>query len=222
MKYGYISFIACVLACAGDFAFSFLLGLGYPGYDGFRDSMSLLGSPGSPVSQLASLWWVTLCILMIIFAVGFRKTFGSLGRPVKLASWLIIIYGLCEGLGSALFPLARLENKLTCSALVHVTLGSIGDLSLLVLPLVIGKVFTKEFHPRFKLFSILVVVMGTIMIFFFIADHLFMNENSFFVSYKGLWQRLFLLDYYAYLTVVASWMIRPVYIKAVVKNSRPG
>ena len=78
----YISAIACLIACAGDFLMLFLPGRYYPGYSQLSDSISKLGTSASPVSGIFSAWWVIYGLLIILFAFGFRKAFSGGSRFV--------------------------------------------------------------------------------------------------------------------------------------------
>jgi hypothetical membrane protein len=102
---------ACFAGCIGDFLSLFILGPEYPGYSQMHDTMSSLGSSTSPVSDIISAWWVILGILMIIFAFGFRAAYPHDNKYVRIVFWLLILYGLGEGLGSGLFKADRVSGS---------------------------------------------------------------------------------------------------------------
>ena len=90
---------ACFTACIGDFLSLFVFGPHYPGYSQIHDTMSSLGASESPVSGIISAWWIILGFLMIIFAFGFRAAYPHNDKYVTTVFWLLILYGLGEGVG---------------------------------------------------------------------------------------------------------------------------
>lgn len=199
--------IACFTACIGDFFATFFLGEYYPGYSQLHNTMSLLGVTASPVSGIISTWWIVLGFLIILFALGLNKAFDDEKRYVNVATWLLIFYGLGEGIGSGLYKADHVNNALTTSAIIHEILGSIGIISILILPLIMKKIISAETSPGFHRFSVIVFIVGLVLMAMFVS-RLFHQGNNIFALYKGLWQRLFMLDYYIYLMVVAIMMIK--------------
>jgi len=199
--------VACLAACVGDFLFTFLLGSRYPGYSQVFDVMSFLGSSESPVSDLISFWWVILGFLILIFAAGFRAAFEPGNNYTKLTFWLIVIYGLGEGMGSGLFKADIINNSVSTSFLIHDILGGAGVFAILILPLAAGKVHPFSANQSFRRFSRVVLASGTL--FFILFSLRFAGVvNVFPVKYTGLWQRLFIFDYYVYLLVIAFIMTK--------------
>jgi hypothetical protein len=202
-----IASIACFTACIGDFWVTFVLGGYKPGYSQLRNTMSLLGVTTSPVSGIISLWWIILGLLIILFAFGFGKAFGYNKRPVKIATWLMIIYGLGEGLGSGLFKDDLVNNSATLSSNIHEILGGMGTAAILVLPFAMIKIIRRTSNPGFHTLSVIVFLLGLVFLAMFLF-RLIPYESNDLLLYKGLWQRLFILDYYIYLIVIAVIMIK--------------
>lgn len=201
-----IASICCILACVGDFTFAFWLGSYFPGYSHLRETMSVLGESASPVASIISTWWVVMGFLFVLFGIGFRLAFSGKDRPAVIASWMMIVYGLGEGLGSGLFPANRVDSHLTFSYYVHNTIGGVGLLALIALPLVLLPVFErKHFRAMFR-FSWFVAVAGILLFMMFTFSKLLHPSEGLF-SLKGLWQRLYLVDYYIYLIVIAVMMM---------------
>jgi hypothetical protein len=202
-----VSSIACLAACTGDFLTLFLFGPRFPGYSQLHDTMSKLGSSASPVSDLISNWWIMLGILFVVFAVGFRIAYRPADKYLKIAFWLIVLYGLGEGLGSGLFKADRLSGSLTTSFIIHDIVGGLGILGLLLLPLIVPKIKPHFSSKNFVGFSLvtffLVLVFLVLFSFRFIGD-----GNNCIAIYKGLWQRLFVLISYIYMSSIAFKMIR--------------
>ena len=198
---------ACLAACVGDFLFTFLLGSRYPGYNQITDVMSLLGTTGSPVSHIISLWWITLGFLIIIFAIGFRVAFSPSGIYLTFSFWLLVIYGAGEGIGSGLFKANGAENSMTSSYIFHDIFSGAGILAILILPLAVARILPFSMSLVFRRFSWFVIISGTLLLILF-TFRFTGSVSTFPVKYTGLWQRLFVFDYYIYLLVIASVMAR--------------
>lgn len=191
----------------GDLISLFVLGTTYPGYSHLKDTVSKLGSSKSPASVQISILWVIVGVLLIIFGIGFYKFFLKRGRYAKLASGLIILYGIGEGIGSGAFKADRITNVLTTSGIIHEVFGGIGVISILLFPLIMQKVITKNEKPVFYQMSQIVFISGIILILLFLLRYL-PDQTNFFAMYKGLWQRLFILNTYIYLLSIAFQMIK--------------
>ncbi len=206
-KFIVFAFIASVTACFGDFLVMFILGSYYPGYSQLRDSMSGLGATVSPVSLEMSVWWVIVGVLLTLFGVGFGVTFSKDSRA-RIAAWLIAIYGLGEGVGSGLFPADYIGDKLTFIGWVHDAIGGIGIAGIFFLPLVLLPFFKKNGDPKFFKLSIFVFTLGFLFLLLFGIARLDYFVNSFIASYKGLWQRLLMLNYYIFIIALALFMLK--------------
>jgi hypothetical protein len=198
---------ACIIACFGEFAAVYVFGHFYPGYNHLKETMSQLGASKSPVSVEISIWWIMMGVLFILFAIGIKMAFIEKGAYAKIASWLIILYALGEGIGSGVFKADHLSNGLTTSAIIHNITGGIGIIAILLFPLIMQKVITKIEMPAFHCMSKIIFISDILISLLFLSRYL-VAENSFLSLYKGLWQRLFMLNTYVYLAVIAILMIR--------------
>jgi hypothetical protein len=203
--------LACFTGCTGDFISIFILGPKYPGYSQISDTMSALGSSSSPVSDLISVLWVILGCLIIIFAIGFRTAYSPGNRYLKIAFWLLVLYGLGEGLGSGLFKADLVNNSYSVSFIIHDILGGAGVLAILILPLIIRKIEQFSTSRNFIQFSFIVLILG--ILFLVLFSFRFLAGKNIVISkkiaeYTGLWQRLLILDYYLYLCVIAVRMVK--------------
>ncbi len=196
------SAIAGILACLGDFIVTFILGALFPGYNLLHQSESYLGTAASPVAIYMNIWGVVFCLLLIIFAWGLRKSIFHKGKWQKIVVWCIALYGIGEGAGSGLFPYDHVGNVLTLSAKLHSLFGVLGGISLALIPLACTKIFSKATFPTMHNYSWFVFSSG---LFFII---LFMISEHDLIPYKGLWQRIFILDYHLFLCAIAVVMIR--------------
>jgi hypothetical protein len=201
-----VSSLACLIAVAGEFGSMFICGAKYPGYSQMRDTLSHLGASASPVSAPQSTWWVIMGVLMILFGMGLRTAFPEGDRKAGLASWLIILYGLGEGLGSGLFKADRIAGGLSTSALIHDIVGGIGVAAILFLPLLMRKVVSRKAFPFFERMSWIILIGGFLTIGLFLFRYSSNASNVLSVN-KGLWQRLFLLNTYTYFCTIAVIML---------------
>jgi len=202
-----IGAIACFVACIGDFLVVFLFGPQYPGYSQLVNTMSSLGASASPVSGIVSMCWIMLGLVFVIFAFGFRQAFETGNKYVNLAFWLLLIYGVGELVGSGVFKADHIGNTISKSAIIHGILGSIGVAALCLLPLVMIKIIPRSSNPGFYIYSRIVFITGIVLLVFF-NFRFTESRNNIIDKYEGLWQRLFVLDYYIYLMIIASKMLR--------------
>jgi Protein of unknown function (DUF998) len=196
--------IICIIACIADFVILFLYGSYYPGYSQLKNTISSLGASISPVSKLISVWWTLIGIIFIFFGFIFRKAFDKNLKNVKFASLLIMLYGLGEGIGSGLFKADMTAGKMTDSFIMHNILGGIGVIAALLLPLVMLTIITKKNRYGFYLFSWIVFVIGLITMFLFAIR--FSSKDNVIYLYRGLWQRLFMLNLYLYFITISVIM----------------
>jgi hypothetical protein len=201
----YAGSAACLFGCASDFISVFILGKDYPGYSQLSNTMSALGSSASPVSDIISAWWIFLGIMMVIFAFGFRAAYSGGGKDVNTVFWLIIIYGLGEGLGSGLFKADRLDGAYTTSLIIHDILGGAGICAILILPLIVKKIKPVYSGSVFKRYSYFTFIFGLVFLTLFSFRYLG-NAESIVEKYTGLWQRLFVFVNYVYITTIAIKM----------------
>jgi uncharacterized membrane protein YecN with MAPEG domain len=196
----YVFAICGLLASVGDFIVTFLLGHFYPGYDFVYQSESFLGTSESPVAPYMNTWGVIFFLLLSIFAYGLHKTIfrGSRWQAVGVAC--IFLYGLGEGAGSGLFPYDHINGALTTSGILHSLFGGLAGFSIALAPFAGTKIFSSNLSPRMNAYSWTVFVSGLILIIVFLV-----SERGL-ISYKGFWQRIFILDYHLYLLVLAVLM----------------
>jgi len=199
-----VSFL-CIAACISDLLIQYVLGRQFPGYNQATDTLSLLGASASPVSNFVSAWWVILGIVFIVFAIGFGLRYREKGRPVIIAVLLIAIYGLGEGMGSGLFKADHIGGSLSIPAIIHDIVGGFGILAILTLPRVLQRLFPKENHRTFYLFSNVIFYTGIISTLLFLTRY---TGDNFLGHYKGVWQRITLINTYVYLIVIAVRMIK--------------
>jgi hypothetical protein len=201
-----ISSVMGISACLGDLVMTYLLGTWYPGYKPFLQPMSDLGHSGSPVAWLTSNWLVTMGLLFVVFGYGFYRAFSHQGKPLRIAAWMIAAYGLGEGLGSGLVPGSPGNDFRTPNSIVHNMLGGFGVLAVVLLPFFIMKIYDARRSPFLYWYSWFTTVTGIFFFVLFSVSRFYQPEGSW-ITYHGLWQRLFMLTYYLFLICLAVLML---------------
>lgn len=205
--YTVFSALAGILASLTDLVSMVMFGVCSLDYNSLKDTVSSLGASVSPVSAQISTIWIIVGVLLIFFGIGFYREFSEKGRSARIASWMIILYGFGEGIGSGIFKADRIATGLTITGVFHEMLGGLGIISIIFLPLIMRKVIPAKENPAFQVLSMFVFVSGVILILLFLFRYS-ANETNFFSVYKGLWQRLFILITYIYLLSIAVLMIK--------------
>lgn len=190
------------MACVGDFAVTFLIGFLDKDYDLLNQSESSLGSSNSPVAVYMNTWAWIFSLLFVISAIALRQTVFSKGRWQQIAVWLIVIYGIGEGIGSGLFPFDHIGNRLTLSGKLHSLFSGIGVAALAALPFVLRRIFPGKQFPKMNVFFLAVGLIGPLLIIMFIL------ARAGVLPWRGLWQRLFILDYYSMLIVMCIHFLK--------------
>jgi len=205
----YSSALLCITACIADLYSIYFFGKRIPGFNQLKSTLSSLGVSTSPVAGAVTVWSIALGIIFVFFAIGFRETFHTYGKQINKASWLIILYGLGENVASGIFRADEVNGKLTNLAYLHDFLGGIGVVALLLLPFVMRKIFSTFSFPIFFRYSGIVSAAGLLstLLFSFRLEYF---AGSFLYNYSGLWQRIFLLNYYTYFIVIAIMMIQKI------------
>ncbi len=194
--------VSGILASMGDFMVTSILGSLYPGYSFIHRPESYLGTSDSPVALYMNTWGLVFCFLLIFFAWGLRSTIFRYGRWQTLIVALVVLYGLGEGAGSGLFPYNHVNNVLTLSGKLHSVFGALGGVAIVSIPFAGIKIFSKESFPRLHAYSKLVLIAGLILTVVFLVS------DRDVISYRGLWQRIYLFNYHFYLSVLAMVMLK--------------
>lgn len=201
-----IASIAGFIVFTGDFLITIVLGFFYPNYDHFRMVMSDLGTSQSPVAIWINAWWIIFGTFFFIFAIGFRQTFGKHKKSANTVMVLIMLFGLCAWICAGLFPIEPGSLETTLAAKLHRIFGGVGYLSIMFVPLAALDIFSRKQSPNPFWLSVAVFALGLITFGLFIVSENAPTGNI--SSCVGLWQRLFLLNYYVYLGWLSVMMIR--------------
>lgn len=188
--YGKIAVVACFAGCIGDFAVTFIIGFMNKNYNFLTQSESYLGTNNSPVAMYMNAWGVVFSVLFVSCAYCLYRAIPQKNRWQVIAASLIAVYGLGEGIGSGLFPYNHAGSELTVSGKLHTLFSGIGVTALMLLPFILLKAFPKRTYGPLNAFFVFVAVSGAL----FVIAFLLAKQDI--LPWKGLWQRLFLLDYY--------------------------
>ena len=210
MSWAKVALVSCFVACIGDFFSAAVFARYYPGYNPIAQPLSALGSAGSPIARFVSLSWIFFGMLFLLYAAGYGLSNYSNLPAQKIAAWLIAIYGLGEEIGSGVLPGNHLNGHITTLGWFHDMVGGIGMVALMVLPLVLLKKFTRSEFPLMHRFCKIIAVIGFIIFVGFTVSHIFAITDHRIALWHGLWQRLWIVNYYVFLMVIAMQLVSDV------------
>jgi hypothetical protein len=177
-------------AALADLLIPVILGLKYPGYDHFRDTISALGTKESPVRKQESINLILVGILFILFAFGQGFAFENVGWSHGLYICGVIAFGIgC--IIAAIFPEDSKGLKESVSGKIHGIASGVGFIFLLLNPL--WATFIDAF-VKYKAVNIFLFGAGIVTFSIFILSK---NRNTGLLKYTGLFQRLNLIVLYA-------------------------
>ncbi len=189
--------IAGALACFMEFVIEFYAASENAHYNSMLQSISYLGNPISPTYHLIKIWNIIFAVLFVFFAFGFYNAFKKHNSIIKTAFILLLIYGLAEGFGAGIFTMDALKTQNTWSNLLHNVFSIVGDIAMVLFPIIMFYCFTKVE----RLFTLLISGGGIIFIALFLLAKF--EVISQIIDYKGLWQRIFQGFYYTYFLFIA-------------------
>jgi hypothetical protein len=197
-----ITALAGIMGCLIDLGGTLILGNRIPGYNQLKHTMSQMGILSSPVAREIAFCWIAMGTLLILFALGIRFAYEEKKKLSAIAFWLIVLYGFGEGLVSGIFPADKAGEAHTWTGIVHNGIGGVGVIAIMIFPLVMIRMI-----PDFKWISIIVLCLGTTGVILFGIGRLVSAPDNLLAIFKGSWQRLYVMDYYIYIIVVAIKMI---------------
>lgn len=200
----------CILGCLVCVADPFILfhyGSGFPGYSHYSELISELGSSSSPVTRLFSAWWVISGIFFLVFAAAIYFSFNDdNGKTAVTATWLLILFAIGDCIMSGFFPDDHFHGgELTFATKVHVVTGAAGIFALLVFPLVMRKIITKDKSIYFFNFSLVIFCTGMLMAVLLFFRYYYVPYLS---DLQGLWQRIMMFSFYLYFIGLAGLMMK--------------
>lgn len=201
-----VGFIAYCIFCVAEIITDFVFVANYPGYDVRRQTLSYLGQSNSPIGHWVEYWGIAFTLLLLLFAWGFYTAYLDKNR-IWIPTLMIVLYALGEGIGSGSFPISPVESPMTMDGRLHNIFGGIGDAAMILLPFVLLLYFKEDKSYCFRRYLRVVSVIGIGLVSCFLSAKFFPADNIF-TDYKGIWQRLFLLDYHTFLLVLGFKMIK--------------
>jgi len=199
-------FISIWLFFALEIATDIWFGSIYPGYNWKTQSISYLGQEGSPIEHWVLVWGVFFALLIALFTFSFSQIYQS-NRWVKIAAISLLVYGLGEGLGSGCFPINPPGTELTLNGRLHNIFSGIGDAGIVLLPFILMFMFPRRENRKLYVYLWTVAGFGMVMAAFFLIAK-YVHSDNFISDYKGIWQRIYILNYYALLLVMSVKMLR--------------
>ena len=178
----------------------------FPGYNWKTQSLSYLGQSGSPIEHWVSLWGIFFSVLISLFVIAFYQVYKS-NKWLKFAAFFLLIYGLGEGIGSGCFPIDPPGTITTLNGKLHNIFGGTGDTGIVLLPFLLMLMFPRNENRKLHIYLWTVVGIGIIMASFFLIAKYYHPDN-FILDYKGVWQRIYTLNYYVMVLVISLKMLR--------------
>jgi hypothetical membrane protein len=186
--------VILIIAVVSDLVVPVIIGLRYPGYNHFIDTISTLGTNKSPVQRIECGNLIVVGILLVVFSllehIGFKNN-----------TWLYNMYSigiLLFGVGSILagiFPEDPQGVNETFSGKVHGIASGIGFIFLSLDPL--WAIWIEDFSP-YKFQNGILFAVGLITFSLFLISN---GKNKKIMKYTGLFQRLNLLALYGSLVM---------------------
>ncbi len=150
-------------------------------------------------------WGFCFALLLLLFATAFRLVFPPT-LFTRLATVAISIYALGEGVGSGLFPIDPLKAAETMSGDLHEILSGIGDAGIVLLPFILLRMDSFQKRTGFKKYLKFVICLGFGCLSLFLFAK-WAPQVAGISNYKGLWQRIYTLNYHAMFLVLNFEMI---------------
>ncbi len=198
-----IAVVTCIVACLGDMLLVNIFSRYYPAFNPVVQPTSALGALGSPVAHLVSAWWIIAGSIFLLFAFAFYLSEENHTKVHHLASWLFGLYAVGEEMGSGIFPGNRILGHLTTIGILHNVIGGIGTGALLISPFVILKKYDWKEDYLMSRYLLFVCISGILIFILFTISHFNWPGMKWLYLRHGLIQRVFLIDYYLFMIVIA-------------------
>lgn len=200
LKYEFL-LVILLIAAAGDLLVPIIISTRYPGYNHLLDTISTLGTPGSPVRKYECINLIIIGILFIIFSIGQWLFFN---QKIWAHHWFtigIFIFGVgCIFAG--LFPEDPAGAAETISGKIHGIASGLGFIFLILTPLF--SIWISEFKDLKNINLILFILSILTFALFLLSE----NRNTGILKYTGLYQRINLLILYGSVIMNSFWMKR--------------
>ncbi|MBN1834123.1 MAG: DUF998 domain-containing protein [Deltaproteobacteria bacterium] len=190
-----------LIAICSDLLIPVVLGRYYPGYNHLVDTISTLGTPGSPVQRYACMTLIGVGILLLLFTYGQARAFHSM-------TWCHILFILGTslfGIGTVLAgicPETQPGTPETAPGKIHGIASGIGFLFLIFNPL--WALWIQEFSKLRFVNGLLFPPAIMTFVLFLVSEH----RTTGMLRYTGLFQRLNLLILYGHLFFNYLWQMK--------------
>ena len=195
-----IFLVILLLATLGDLFVPIIIGIKYPDYNHFIDTISTLGTNKSPVQKFQCMNLIAVGILFIIFSIGQGLVFTQIKWCHKLFILGIVLFGVGTIL-AGIFPEDPKGITETISGKIHGIASGLGFIFLVLNPL--WAIWIAEFKELRYINMTLFVLAVLTFILFMISE----NISSGILKYTGLFQRLNLIILYGHLILNYIWII---------------
>ncbi len=197
-----------IFAATLDMLFILLVGLLRTDYDSISSSISLLGVRGTPYAVVISIWWFFYGIMLVCFSVGLLRSMRKDNALRWIGPVLIAIFGVFDGIGTAVFPCDPGCAGLTFVSKMHVLVSAVGISALAVAPFFCALGWRGDPRwSRMRKFSGIVQVAAVLMLLILLFSRV-NGVADFLNAYRGLLQRLLYGLYYLWLVPVGIHLYR--------------
>ena len=194
--------LAGIGGCMTDILGTFILGAQSEGYNSLTSTMSQLGVPSDPVATRIRVCWIAMGLLLTFFGATFGIAFTKRKTRALLAGGFLMLYGVGEGLGSAIFPADKAGTVYTSIGLFHSIAGSIGVAALILFPVIMIKI-----RPGLRSLYQITFYTGLAFVILFGLGRMAVSQEHAIGLFKGLWQRIYMLIYYLGIIVTACTVL---------------
>jgi hypothetical protein len=197
-----------ICAVTLDILFILTIGMLRSTYNGISTAASLLGVPGTPYARVISGWWILYGIMLVCFAIGLLWSMTKDNVLRWTGPTLIAIFGIFDGIGSAVFPCDPGCTGLTASARMHVLVSAIGIVALIPSPFFCWLSWRRD--PRWRgvrRFSMVIQIAAVVLLLILLSARV-EGVADFLNPLGGLLQRLLYTLYYLWLVSVGVNMYR--------------
>lgn len=186
----------------GEFLVSFILGLFRKNYSHFKMPLSALGHGDDFVGRGYSLWQMLSGIVMIyvfIYFVQHNKAYFTKSATIGILFMIIFALGAC--VLSGIFPVDETREMVTLSAKIHGYGSVLGYTLLNFVPLLMIGYLKNKQQLTISYYSIIAFLLSMLFYILIVLADKEAFQNTF-IENGGLWQRLFLLNMYIYLSAI--------------------
>jgi hypothetical protein len=177
-------------------------------YSHLSSFASLLGVPGTPYSGLISAWWFLYGVMLVLFSVALCWSMPRESRVWWVGPAMVALFGLFDGIGSAVFPCDPGCAGVTLVGRLHEVVSAVGTAALVPVPLLCWLGWRK--NARWKgvqTFTWVVQVVAVLLILTLLFARV-RGVAPFLDEYRGLLQRLVYVVYYVWLVPVGLKLYR--------------